>query len=201
MTTSSELVYSTSVCPVSRQQLIELMKKSLSEKRFNHILRVEEMALKLAEQTGESLEKASIAALVHDYAKERPDSEMIQLIKSGNFDQELIQYGNAIWHGILGAELIESELGITDSAIKSAVRLHTTGAKEMSLLDKIIYVADYIELGRVFPIVEEARKLAFADLDQAVAFETYHVLLYLMERNLKIYPKTVETYNQWVAKK
>lgn len=70
----------------------------------------------------------------------------------------------------------------------------------MSLLDKIIYVADYIEPGRSFPDVKEAREIAMIDLDEAVAFETKHTLAHLIAQEIKIYPKTIETYNHWVAK-
>ena len=112
----------------------------------------------------------------------------------------LLRWGNAIWHGLVGAYFVEHELGITDHDILEAIRLHTTGAPQMSLLSKIIYVADYIEPGRDFPGVEEARRLAVLDLDQAVAFETKQTLQYLIGKNVPIYPKTIETYNQWVAK-
>ena len=70
----------------------------------------------------------------------------------------------------------------------------------MTLLDKIIYVADYIEPGRHFPGVEDARVIAFSDLDQAVAFETKHTLAHLIESETPVYPKTIETYNRWVSR-
>lgn len=91
------------------------------------------------------------------------------------------------------------ELNISDEEILNAIRLHTTGAAEMTLLDKIIYVADYIEPGRSFPGVEDARVIALRDLDQAVAFETKHTLAHLIEAENPVYPKTIETYNRWVA--
>lgn len=155
----------------------------------------------MAERFGESPEKASIAALTHDYAKERSDEEFQLAIEQGDYEdkKELIKFGNAIWHGLVGADFVARELGITDEAILNAIRLHTTGAAEMSLLDKIIYVADYIEPGRDFPGVEDARVIAFSDLNQAVAFETKHTLTHLIEAEKPVYPKTIETYNRWVA--
>ncbi|OJG97658.1 HD domain-containing protein [Enterococcus termitis] len=173
----------------------------MSERRFVHVLGVEETAIALAAKYGASEEKASIAALTHDYAKERPNEEFELIIKRDGYDPELLKYGNAIWHGLVGASMVERELGIEDEEILQAIRLHTTGAAEMSLLDKIIYVADYIEPGRNFPGVDEARKIALRDLDEAVAFETKHTLVYLIEQEQKIYPKTIETYNYWVSKK
>ncbi|MGX7058874.1 bis(5'-nucleosyl)-tetraphosphatase (symmetrical) YqeK [Vagococcus humatus] len=184
-----------------RKRLLPLIQKEMSDKRFNHVLRVEEMAIQLAKVHDVSPVQASLAALIHDYAKERPDEEMIHYIKTHGLDQSLISFGNPIWHGILGACLAKEELSVTDPMVLQAVRLHTTGAKEMTDLDQVIYVADYVELGRQFEGVEEARELAFKDLKQAVAYETKHTLLYLIQKEVSIYPKTLETYNQWVVKK
>ncbi len=191
--------YSGKYIVYDRQRLIEQVQMQMSEKRFKHVLGVEEMAVGLAAKYDVSVEKASIAALTHDYAKERPDDEMKFILKKEAFDLDLLDYGNQIWHGIIGAFLVQRELGIQDPEILSAIRLHTTGAKVMTSLDKVIYVADYVELGRNFPGVEEAREIALMDLDKAVAYETKHTLMHLIEKEKKIYPKTIETFNAWVA--
>ncbi|MDT2737178.1 bis(5'-nucleosyl)-tetraphosphatase (symmetrical) YqeK [Enterococcus pseudoavium] len=193
--------YSDEYAALAREALMQAVQMRMSERRFKHVLGVEETAIALAERFGESPEKASIAALTHDYAKERSDEEFQLAIERGNYDNkaELLKYGNSIWHGLVGADFVARELNITDETILSAIRLHTTGAAEMSLLDKIIYVADYIEPGRDFPGVEDARVIAFSDLDQAVAFETKHTLAHLIEKETPVYPKTIETYNRWVA--
>lgn len=184
-----------------REELMQEVQMHMSERRFQHVLGVEEMAVALAAKYGASEEKASIAALTHDYAKERPDEEFELIIQRDGYDLDLLNYGNAIWHGLVGASMVQRELGIDDEEILEAIRLHTTGAKKMSLLDKIIYVADYIEPGRNFPGVREARELALIDLDEAVAYETKHTLQHLIEQEQQIYPKTIETYNHWVAGK
>lgn len=185
---------------LKREELMQEVQMHMSERRFQHVLGVEEVAIALAAKYGASEEKASIAALTHDYAKERPDEEFEMIIKRDGYDQELLNYGNAIWHGLVGASMVQRELGIVDEEILEAIRLHTTGAAKMSLLDKIIYVADYIEPRRNFPNVQEVRKIALTDLDAAVAYETKHTLLHLIEGEQKIYPKTIETYNYWVSK-
>ncbi|BBM17567.1 HD domain-containing protein [Enterococcus avium] len=193
--------YSDNYSAMNREALMQAVQMRMSERRFTHVLGVEETAVALAERFGESPEKASIAALTHDYAKERSDEEFQLAIEQGDYEdkKELIKFGNAIWHGLVGADFVARELSITDEAILNAIRLHTTGAAEMSLLDKIIYVADYIEPGRDFPGVEDARVIAFSDLNQAVAFETKHTLTHLIEAEKPVYPKTIETYNRWVA--
>ena len=193
--------YSNEYTAYSRENLMQKIQMRMSEQRFKHVLGVEETAVALAKKYGASPEKASIAALTHDYAKERPDEEFKMVIVRDGFDPELLNYNNAIWHGLVGASFVERELGITDAEILHAIRVHTTGAAKMSLLDKIIYVADYIEPGRDFPGVQDARATAWADLDEAVAFETKHTLAHLLAQEQQIYPKTIETYNYWVAKK
>lgn len=193
--------YSDEYTALDREALMQAVQMRMSERRFKHVLGVEETAVALAERYGESPEKASIAALTHDYAKERTDEEFQLAIDQGEYEdkKELLKYGNAIWHGLVGADFVARELEITDEEILNAIRLHTTGAAEMTLLDKIIYIADYIEPGRNFPGVEDARVIAFSDLDQAVAFETKHTLAHLVEAENPVYPKTIETYNRWVA--
>lgn len=193
--------YSNEYTAYSRENLMQKIQMRMSEQRFKHVLGVEETAVALAKKYDASPEKASIAALTHDYAKERPDEEFKMVIVRDGFDPELLNYNNAIWHGLVGASFVERELGITDAEILHAIRVHTTGAAKMSLLDKIIYVADYIEPGRDFPGVQDARAIAWADLDEAVAFETKHTLAHLLAQEQQIYPKIIETYNYWVAKK
>lgn len=193
--------YSEKYTVMNREELMQRVQMQMSEKRFKHVLGVEETAIVLAAKYGESLEKASIAALIHDYAKERPVDEFEMIIRRDNYDLALLDYGNEIWHGLVGVSMIQNELGITDEEILTAVRVHTTGARKMSLLDKIIYVADYIEPNRSFSAVETAREKAMLDLDDAVAYETQQTLLHLIEKKRKIYPKTLETYNEWVVKK
>lgn len=183
----------------SRKELIAKVKEQVSEKRVKHILGVEQAALELARANDYELEKASVAALVHDYAKERSEAEFKALIVQTGLEQDLLNWNNFIWHGVVGAEIIKKELKITDEEILNAVRRHTVGAKEMTTLDQIVYVADYIEPGRDFPGVDQARQLAAESLRAAVEFETKHTLLYLMNNNKTIYPAAILTYNAYVA--
>ena len=104
-----------------------------------------------------------------------------------------------VWHGMVGIYKIQEDLGLTDSEILRSIEIHTVGSHEMSILDKIVYVADYIEHNRNFPLVEEARQVAKQSLDKAVAFETVHTVEHLAHQALPIYPKTLETYNAFVS--
>lgn len=181
-----------------RSALLEKLQSCMSDKRFRHVLGVEKAAIELAEIYGCDSEKAGLAGLLHDYAKELPDQDFLDLIAKYHLDPDLKNWNNNVWHGLVGIYKIQEDLNLTDKEILRAIGIHTVGAKEMSLLDKVIYVADYIEPGREFPLVSEAREIAKESLDKAVAFETVHTVAYLATKGLPIYPQTLETYNAYV---
>ena len=195
---AKEIKYQKHYLPLTRIELINRLKEALKPARFNHVLRVEQTAIKLAKKYDVDLEAASVAGLCHDYAKQRPDEDFIAVIKAKKLSKELLDYGNAIWHGVVGAELIKDELGIWDEDILNAVRHHTTGAPVMTKLEQVIYMADYIEPGRDFAGVKKARVITAANLQAGVAYQTKHTLAYLIENGKPVYPKTIDTYNAWV---
>ncbi|MFD0896174.1 bis(5'-nucleosyl)-tetraphosphatase (symmetrical) YqeK [Loigolactobacillus binensis] len=187
--------------PLTRAELLTRISEQLSASRFAHVQRVEQTAIKLAKKYGADVQRASIAGLVHDYAKQRPDQEFKRIIRQQQLDPDLLTANNGIWHGVVGAYLVEQELGIHDTQILNAVRRHTIGAVEMTALDKIIFVADFIEPGRDFPGIEQARAAANESLDAGVRFEISNTLKFLLAKQVNIYPKTIDTYNAWVAGK
>jgi predicted HD superfamily hydrolase involved in NAD metabolism len=197
--TNRTIEYTDKYTPLTRAEIIEAVQQTMSEQRMQHVLRVEETALQLAEKYGADLEKASIAALIHDVAKQQEDSEMRDIIISENLDLDLLQYGNAIWHGPVGAVLARRQFGIEDEEILRAIENHTIGAPEMSLVEQVIFVADYIEPGRDFPGVEKAREIAAESLSEAVKYEIRETLKHLIERQQRVYPRAIESYNAWVA--
>ncbi|MBF8970211.1 bis(5'-nucleosyl)-tetraphosphatase (symmetrical) YqeK [Streptococcus sp. NLN76] len=183
--------------PFDRDDLLERLEQTLSPHRYQHVLNVEKAAIQLAEAYGQDPIKAGLAGLLHDYAKEKPDSYFQQLIQERNLDPDLLQWGNNLWHGYLGIYAIQEELGLENPEILEAIRVHTIGKAEMSPLDMILYVADYIEEGRNFPGVEEARRIAFSSLEGGVAYETAETLSFLAKKRIPIYPQTLETYNAY----
>ncbi|WP_054657209.1 bis(5'-nucleosyl)-tetraphosphatase (symmetrical) YqeK [Apilactobacillus ozensis] len=195
----NKLVYKKNIVPLSREELVSRLKKALNQSRFEHVLRVEKMAIKLAKLNDVDVELASIGGLVHDYAKQRPDEDFINAIHKYHLDDNLLNYGNAIWHGEVGYLFVQHELGIQNIDILNAVKHHTVGAKYMSKLEQIVYMADYIEMGRDFPGVDDARKITFNNLGLGVAYQTKHTLDYLISNNKSVYPKTIDTYNEWVV--
>lgn len=201
MENNTSLVYSDNHTPYTREQLIELVKEVMSEKRFEHVLGVEQTAIQLAQEYGADVEKTSIAALLHDVAKEQPDEEMRDLVISENLDLDLLPFGSQIWHGPVGAILAQREYGVTDTEILEAIRDHTTAAPEMTLITQIIYVADYIEPGRNHKGVEEARELASRSLRGAVRYEIARTIKHLVDTEKRIYPDSIDAYNAWIERK
>ncbi|MGN0974697.1 MAG: bis(5'-nucleosyl)-tetraphosphatase (symmetrical) YqeK [Gemmiger sp.] len=147
----------------------KMVKKRLSAKRWQHTLNVKKMAVKLAKRYGADEEKAAMAAILHDSAKEMPKDELLQIFKDNAIIAENAGMRPApVWHGVAAAILCETRWGITDPEILSAIRCHTTGKPGMSKLDKILYLADMTSADRAYPGVDELRELEFQDLDTAM---------------------------------
>jgi predicted HD superfamily hydrolase involved in NAD metabolism len=183
---------------MNREEALEIVKKQLTEHRYRHTLGVMETAIALAEQYGANVKKAELAAIFHDYAKFRPKDEMKHIIATNGFPADLLEYNSELWHAPAGAYLVEHEAGIKDSEVLDAIRWHTSGRPGMTLLEKIIYLADYIEPGRQFPGVEEVREIAQVDLDMAVLKAVQNTILFLMKKNQTVYPDSFYTYNNLV---
>lgn len=183
----------------SREALLGKMAELLPEKRLTHCLGVEKAAIQLAQRFGVDEEKAGLAGLLHDYAKKLSDQDFLALIDKYGLDPDLKTWGNNVWHGLVGIYKIQEDLGLTDPEILRAIEIHTVGAAQMTDLDKVIYVADYIEHNRNFPGVDQARQLAQQSLDQAAAYETARTVEHLAHQGLPIYPQTLETYNALVG--
>ncbi|TWJ52776.1 hypothetical protein CHCC5024_1119 [Bacillus licheniformis] len=183
---------------MKREEALACVKEQLTEQRYIHTVGVMETAVKLAERFGADLKKAEIAAIFHDYAKFRPKEEMKQIILDGGGPLEVLNFHHELWHAPAGATLVKTEVGITDEDILSAIRFHTSGRPNMTLLEKVVYVADYIEPGRRFPGVEEVRTLAEEDLDSALIQALKNTITFLISKNQAVYPETVATYNALV---
>ena len=121
------------------------------------------------------------------------------MIDKYQLDPDLKNWGNNVWHGMVGIYKIQEDLGIEDAEILRAIEIHTVGSSTMSELDKVVYVADYIEHNRDFSGVDKARELAQRSLNQAVAYETARTVEHLARKGMPIYPQTLETYNAFVG--
>ncbi|MBS4191372.1 bis(5'-nucleosyl)-tetraphosphatase (symmetrical) YqeK [Bacillus sp. FJAT-49705] len=183
---------------MDRNDALRLVKEQLTDHRYNHTLGVMETAIILANQYGAKEKKAELAAIFHDYAKFRPKEEMKNIILEQGMPSELLQFNSELWHAPVGAFLVQKEAGLDDEEILDAIRYHTSGRVNMTLLDKVIYLADYIEPGRHFPGVEEVRDLAKVNLNQALIKAMQNTIQFLMKKGQPVFPATFYTYNNLV---
>ena len=153
---------------ISLEEIKGNLKKNLSDYRFNHCLRVADVASDLAKCYGYDEDKAYLAGLVHDIAKEYSDEENLKILENAGFCVDDIDVFNGRFaHSVVGAFVLKQRYGMDDD-ICHAVSCHTYGAIPMNLLDKILFVADKIEPGKDYDGIAEERRLAFFDLDLAL---------------------------------
>ncbi|MBD1372873.1 bis(5'-nucleosyl)-tetraphosphatase (symmetrical) YqeK [Hazenella sp. IB182357] len=177
--------------------LKQATKNELPTSRWEHTLRVLDTAIDLIQDRQIDLLSIQVAAVLHDFCKFWPDEELKKWISKYELPRELLHYHKEIWHAPVGAEVARIKWGITDEAILNAIRYHTTGRPEMTEIEKIIFVADYIEPGRKFPDVEEVRKTAETHLDGAVAQSLRNTISFLESRNQMVYPLTLQAYGYY----
>lgn len=185
---------------MDRDVALQQVKEHLTEERYQHTLGVMETAIMLAKRYGVDENKAQLAAIFHDYAKFRPKDEMRQIIISEKMPEILLEFHPELWHAPVGAYLVEKEQGIIDQEITQAIRYHTSGRPQMTMLEKVIYLADYMEPGRDFPGVEEVRTIAKKDINQALFSALRKTILFLLEKKRPIYPDTFHAYNYFLLK-
>lgn len=165
----------------------------LSHNRFAHSLRVAEVAGHLAKLWCAPWQKAVLAGILHDAARELTWDELCRLITTHGIDvTEHEMQVDALLHAPVGAFLVRTELGLDDAEICAAIRYHTTGRPRMSSLEKIIFLADYIEPGRDFPGVDKVRILAETNLNEALRRALDQTIEFLAQQGRSAHPFTVE---------
>lgn len=169
----------------------------LSPYRAVHSLNVARAAVQLAEKYGADVRQAEEAGLLHDCTKEMPAKQQLQLLEEFDIIITIAEHcAHKLLHAVTGAVVAREEFGVTDEAVLSAIRYHTTGKPGMTLLEKIIYVADFISEERSFPGVELLRRVAFEDLDEAVFAGLAFTLQDLSAKGKPLHPDTVQAYNE-----
>ncbi len=177
------------------------IKKVLDKDRYQHTLGVAYTASSLAMRYGIDIDRAFLAGLLHDCAKNIPNDEKIALCKKYKVKlTEVEKQAPYLIHSKLGACLAKELYKVDDREILDAVRNHTTGRPGMSVLEKIIFTADYIEPGRnTAPNLSKIRQMAFVDIDNAVIEILYDTLEYLETKDQIIDPMTKKTYDYYVT--
>lgn len=168
------------------------------EKRFRHILRVVEAAEWIAKRLDYDINKAKLAAFFHDVGKIK-DKELYQnKLKEYNIElDETMKKSIDLAHGLLGAEIAKNEFDIVDEEILDAIRYHTIARKKMTNLDKIVYLADYIEEGRKHTSCEIVKNI-FKEkgMNRALLRSMEYTIQYVMEREELLHPQTIEARNE-----
>jgi predicted HD superfamily hydrolase involved in NAD metabolism len=186
----------------SEQFIEDYLRTHLNVQRYEHSLRVRDTAVNMAEFYKVNIEKARLAGLVHDCAKDMSGSQLRELVANHGYSiDEVCKYSSAIMHGLGGAIIAKEVMGIEDADVLNAVTYHTTGRENMSVLEKIIYLADYIEPMRNFPMVEKLRELSYKSLDEALLLSFNNTINYIIARGQLLHYDTIDARNYLLIEK
>ncbi|KAA9005427.1 HD domain-containing protein [Paenibacillus spiritus] len=184
----------------NRRELMQSVSAQMPEKRWQHTLGVMSSAAELAHRYGGDPDKAELAAILHDVAKYWPVERQRAVIEENGLNKELLLYDKQLWHAEVGAFVAEHEYGVTDREVLDAVRYHTSGRQQMTLLDRIVCLADYIEPGRDFPGVDRIRELSMKSLEEGLIAGLDSTISLLIAKRRIIFPLTVLARNDLVRK-
>lgn len=177
-------------------EILVTLANELRPARFRHCRDVSQTAVRLAERWDADIEKARLAGILHDCARNLKGEELLKTSRQfGMIPSPLELLQPALIHAPLGAIIAERRFGISEPQILQAIRRHTTGAPQMTLLDKVIYLSDCIEPGRNFSGVRKIRDMAVEDLDAAVLLAYEHSILFVVANGGLLHPNTVEGRN------
>ncbi|WP_034600754.1 bis(5'-nucleosyl)-tetraphosphatase (symmetrical) YqeK [Clostridiisalibacter paucivorans] len=180
-------------------ELIDKLIEDIGMARYEHSIRVKNMAERLSKVYGVDSSKAVIAGLLHDCGKFKDKTVLLNMLNKFDIILKNEYKDNLqLAHGILGAKLASEIYNIKDKEILNAIKYHTTGRKGMSALEKIIYIADYIEEGRDFPGLDTVRKLAFEDLDRSLIKALDNTIKHVINNGWILHTDTVEARNSLI---
>ncbi len=175
----------TKFCPYNEDEIKSVLKKRMNEHRYAHSLNVAKRAELLAKLNGVDPEKAYFAGLVHDICKGLSNEEQLAIIKASTVKMDSsTEKSPNLWHSIAGAVFLEQEFGVTDIDVLNAVRYHTSGRANMSLLEKVVYMADLTSEERNYPDADYNRKLTEKSLDMGIAYSIRWIVSDLEHRGL-----------------
>ncbi len=179
--------------------LQEMLKAKQNGRRFTHTLGVQYTSACLAMKYGADIQKAEVAGLLHDCAKHKKPEKLLKYCQDRQLEITPAQQRQPfLLHGLVGAYVAREKYGVEDEEILNAIKWHTTGRPAMSLLEKIVFTADYIEPGRnQAPNLNELRRISFENLDQAVCLISKQTLDYLEKTPVDIDEITRLTYEYY----
>ncbi len=181
------------------QKALGILSKRLSPSRYNHTLGVMKKSVEYAKMLGADEDRVRIAALFHDCAKNLSGHELTEYAKKGGLtpDEDTLKAPHLL-HGAVGAMIARDEYGITDEHILSIIEKHTLGSKNMTLEEKIVFLADYTEDGRKYPSSREVRAIALKDFGMALIRCSDESIKHLLSKDSYIHPQSIITRNGFI---
>ena len=184
---------------ISRTECEKVLHDTLGKGRRRHSLCVAEQAVRLARRYGADPEQAEIAGLLHDVAKEFSIEQKQRLLREfGVYLDDVTRRLPTLWHAVLGAAYAKQRLGVREPEVLSAIRYHTTGRAGMTLLEKVIYIADYTSADRTYPDADNMRRIVEEDLDAALREALRYTLLKQVESRQPVHPDSLAAYNELI---
>ena len=179
------------------EKYAKILKDTLSDRRFYHSLGVSQSAIKLAKRYGVDEEKAEVAGLLHDITKETDNAVQLEIIKNNGIELHgFDKKSDKFLHQASGAGMA-IKLGIDDMDIINSIRYHTTGKANMTMLEQIVYLADFISADRDYPDVDVIRKETEKGIEYGLLYGTAYTIKSVAKRQIPLHPLTVEAYN-WI---
>lgn len=187
---------------MNRSGYKEIIREMMGDFRYTHSLNVADEAVRLAELYGCDPDKAYVAGILHDITKEVSKDEQLQIIREGGIILDDVQKkAPKLWHAISGSVYVRTRLGVNDPDIINAIRYHTTGRAGMSLLEKIIYIADYTSAERDYPDADIMRERSNISLESAMIFSYQFTFKKLSSLEAAIHPDELYGYNDLVLER
>ena len=191
---------------ITYDELYDVVKSEVSEKRFNHILGVVKRAIEYAQIYNANIEDVKVAAILHDIAKEYSEEKSYEILEKYGYNVDEVEKNNYnLIHSKVGSIIAKYEYGLSDD-ICNAIAFHTTGRSNMSMLEKIIYLADATEEGRNYKhsinelTIEEVVATVKEDIDKGLIYVLKWSLQSILRRDLLMHMNTVEAYNFYLDK-
>ncbi len=178
-----------------------LAENTLGGYRLHHSKMVAKAATELARKYGADVIKAETAGILHDITKEMSLNNQLQLLRDNDIMLDSVTNANEqILHAVSGAAYAEFVLNIKDKDILDAIRYHTTARAKMSLLEKIVFIADFISEDRTYPDIETMRQQADISLDHGMKYALSYVIRSLVDRGRCVHPDAIDAYNELIMK-
>ena len=197
----NKLYRSTAPTLPTDEQIVDILRRRLKPKRFAHSLAVAEEAQRLAKLYGADPAKAKTAGLLHDIMKnEKPEDQLQILSEFGILMTEVERGAEKLYHAMSGAAFIRHILGVQDEDILNAVRYHTTARAGMSVLEQVLYLADFTSADRDYDDVDEMRRRVDIGIAPAMTYALSYTIHDLVKKEKPIHPDTVAAFNEWITR-